>query len=353
MARRDPSLDSYADFGLPDIEVEYDDYDLSAGDRIRAIGGQVLARVGWGLLAAALAFGGAGIVAAMSHAPTSANRPELTYEADGQLSNRLDAAIRDLALLNDDVQSLGDQTRKALSSLAQVNSVGLKAAWDAGSNNVNAIEARSRKLSDQLACTTWDAGMVAELLKSYSPTGIERYDQVCKAVASVSPLRDDWESLVAGTRTALQVADDINNHDQVASTALQLATSGRYADALSQIKTAAASIKDASAIATTMAKVADVSTLQTWLKRTKDVDDALAVLWQSMIDSGGKVTAQVTAALKNVNSTKALLPDSTQVMDVSLHEMAGGLTTNGISIEDAKGNLAAALGALAATKSGS
>jgi len=76
------------------------------------------------------------------------------------------------------------------------------------------------------------------------------------------------------------------------------------------------------------------------------MDDALAVLWQTMIDTKGEVTAQVTAALKNVNSAKDLLPDSTAVMGVALHEMAGGLTSNGISIETARGNLANALAAL-------
>jgi hypothetical protein len=70
-----------------------------------------------------------------------------------------------------------------------------------------------------------------------------------------------------------------------------------------------------------------------------------------MIDSNGEVTIQVTAALRNVNSAKELLPDSNEVMTVSLHEMASGLTSNGISIEEAKGNLASALGALVQTPS--
>jgi hypothetical protein len=54
----------------------------------------------------------------------------------------------------------------------------------------------------------------------------------------------------------------------------------------------------------------------------------------------------VTAALKNVNAAKELLPNSNTVMTVALHEMAGGLTSDGISIETAKGNLASALAAL-------
>lgn len=355
MGRRDADgnpMDSYDDFGYGDLDVDYDEYELSAGDKVRALGGRLLIRLGWCLLAAALAFGGAGIIGTMSHAPTSANRPELTYDADNVLSVRLDAAVRGLALLNDDVQSLGDQTRKALSSLAQVNQVGLNAAWDAGSNDVNSIEARSSSLDKQLSCKTWGSDVAAQLLKTYSPAMINRYDEVCQAVASVSPLQGDWTALVDGTRTAMQVAMDINAHDQVAANALQLATKGQYPEALLQLQQAAASISDASSIATNMAKIADVSTLQDWLRRTKDVDDALALLWQTMIDSKGLVTAKVTAALKNVNAAKELLPDSNAVMTVALHEMAGGLTRNGISIETAKGNLASALAALVGTTPG-
>ena len=175
----------------------------------------------------------------MSHPPTAANRPELTYDADNELSVRLDAAVRDLALLNDDVQSLGDQTRKALSSLAQVNQVGLNAAWDAGSNDVNSIEARSSSLDKQLGCESWDADVAAQLLKTYSPAMIDRYDEVCQAVVvGRHRSRATGNALVDGTRTAMQVATDINDHDQVAANALQLATQGRYPEALLQLQDA-------------------------------------------------------------------------------------------------------------------
>jgi tetratricopeptide (TPR) repeat protein len=338
-------LDTYEDFSY-DLSDDYYDYELTLGDRIRAIGGRVFVRVGWCLLAGAVAMGGAGIVASMSRQPTAESRPELTYQADSELSVRLDAAVRDLALLNDDVQSLGEQTRKALSSLAQVNQVGLQAAWDAGSNDVNSIQARASALRKRLSCDSWDLGLRAKLLESYSPAMIDRYDEVCRAIASVDPLPDDWTSLVAGTRRSMRVATDITDHDQIAGIALQYAGRGDFEAALAELSKAADSIADASAIAADMAKIADVSTLQEWLSRTRAVDDALELLWQAMIDSKGEVTIQVTAALKDVNAAKELLPDSNAVMTVALHEMAGGLTSDGIAIEEAKGNLASALAAL-------
>jgi hypothetical protein len=353
--RRDANgyaLDTYDDFGDGEYD-EYGEYDeLTVGDRIRSFGGRLLIRLGWTALAAGLAFGGAGVLAAMSHPPTAANRPELTYEADQQLSVKLDTAVRDLALLNDDVQSLGDQTRKALSSLAQVNQVGLDDSWNAGANDVNSIDVRAATLDKRLACASWNADRVAQLLESYSPAMIDRYDHVCRALSSVSPLRGDWESLVAGTKTAMQVATDMNDHDQAAASALQMATQGRFPEALAKLKDASAAVADANSIATTMAKIADVSTLQDWLERTKAMDSALGVLWQAMIDSKGEVTIQVTAALKNVNSAKEMLPDSTSVMSIALHEMAGGLTSDGIAIETAKGHLASALADLVGTTAG-
>jgi hypothetical protein len=65
-----------------------------------------------------------------------------------------------------------------------------------------------------------------------------------------------------------------------------------------------------------------------------------------MIDSKGRVTTQVTAALKSVNDAKALLPTDNSALQVSLFEMANRLTADGISIETARGQLATAVNAL-------
>ena len=144
----------------------------------------------------------------------------------------------------------------------------------------------------------------------------------------------------------MQVVDDINGHDSTAANALQLATQGRYPEALATLHNASVSLAGAQRIATSLATVADVSTLNEWLKRTADMDAALALLWQTMIDSNGRVTPQVTAALKGVTDAKALLPDNTGIVQIVLYELAGNLTSHGISIETAKGQLAAALAGL-------
>jgi hypothetical protein len=141
----------------------------------------------------------------------------------------------------------------------------------------------------------------------------------------------------------MRVANDVNTHDATAADALVLATQGRYPEAIDQLKGASAAVADASSIADNLSKVTDVSTLAKWMNRTKQMDDALRLLWQTMIGSKGKVTAQVTAALKAVADAKALLPASTDVLQVVMYELAGQLTSDGISIETARGALADAL----------
>jgi hypothetical protein len=325
-----------------DFEDEgYEEAGLRA--RLRSLGARLLVRVAWLGLAAMLALGSAGIVAATGQSTVPGDRPELTYGADRQLSARLDAAVRDVALLDDDVIVLGNMARQVLANLSQVNQVKLNAAFQDGDTAVAAIDARATRLTASLECTPWTDAREADLARTYSQAMIDRWQQVCVAVASVAPLADDWAGMETGARVAMQVADDMNNHDATGAEALQLATQGRYPEALVKLEQASAALEDAQRIATAMAKVTDVSTLQSWLTRSKGMDDALALLWRTMIDSKGRVTIQVTAALKAVTDAKALLPDNNGIMTVVLYELAGDLTANGISIETAKGQLAMAL----------
>ncbi|MGD0121832.1 MAG: hypothetical protein ABSC46_04635 [Candidatus Limnocylindrales bacterium] len=326
-----------------DIDLEHGEYELGWGDRTRAAIGHVLVRIGWLILAAGLAFGSAGIVAGSEHLPSGGARPELTWAADRLLSTRLDAAVRDLTRLKDDVDSLGTMARQTLSAMAQVNRQSLQAAWDGGSSDVNSIDAGAADLKARLQCADWSTTLQTELIKTYSPAMVDRYHKVCLALDSVAPLHDDWQAMVDGSATAMRVVDDIQTHDSNATAALKLATQGRYPEALIQLTQATGALADATTIANTLAKVTDVSTLTSWLTRTQNFDDALRLLWQTMIGSKGKVTAQVTAALRGVNAAQALLPTNNDVLQVVLYEAAGNLTSSGISIETARGALGAAL----------
>ena len=308
-------------------------------------------RAAWLVLAIAFALGAAGAVAALQPLPDAANRLELTWGADSILSARLDGATHELVLLKGDVDVLGDQTRATLAAVAQANQASLTAARSVGGSAVASIETRQTNLDGLLGCSGWSDAFRHTLTQTYNTALVERYHDICLAIASVAPLEADWQSLVAGSQTAMQVAADIDGHDQVAAAALQLATEGRYPDALAKLSEATARITDATAIATNESKTADVSTLTSWLSRTTTMDQALATLWNTMIASKGRVTSQVTAALKNVNSAKALLPDSNAVLQIVLHELASRMTGSGISIETARGALAVAVADLTAKAS--
>ena len=321
--------------------------DQPPGSRLR----RQLARPAWLVLAIVLALGSAGVVAALQPLPDGANRPDLTWAADSILSGRLDGATHELMLLKGDVDILGDQTRATLAAVAQANDASLTMARNMGNSTIDSIETRRASLDGLLDCSRWNDSFRQALAQMYNTALVERYNDICLAIESVVPLKADWQSLVAGSQTAMQVAADIDGHDQVAAAALQLATQGRYTDALAKLSEAAAKIADATGIAATESKTADVSTLTSWLSRTTAMDQALATLWNATIASNGRVTSEVTAALKNVNSAKALLPDSNAVLQIVLHELAGSMTGSGISIETARGALAVAVADLTAKAS--
>ena len=329
-----------------DYDIYGDGYELGWGDRGRVLAGRLLVRIGWLTLAAGLAFGSAGLVAAAEHPPSTGARPELTWAADAELSTRLDTAVRSLARLNDDVDALGAQARKALANLTQLNEPGLKASWDAGWNNITSITAEAADLNTSLSCADWDSSLQESLTKKYSPAMVDRYHQVCVAIVSVQPLPADWQGIVDGSQTAMNVKDDIETHDTLATDALKFANQGRYPSALSRLHQAEAALSDASGIARALSTTTDVSQLTKWLTLTSQLDVALGVLWQSMIDSKGLMNKQVAAALRNEATAEKNLKGSNNALEAVVLEVAGNLTAEGISIETARGELTNALTAL-------
>lgn len=311
--------------------------------RLSAFVHGTLVRAVWVALVALLSLGSAGLVAATGQPPASGNRLELTYAADRDLSARLDAGLRSLARMNDDVIYLGTMARDVLANVSQVNQVKLATDYQDGDTTVANISLAAAALRKQLGCQPSPDSRRPELVLTYSTAMVDRWNQACAAIELVTPLAGDWANMVSGSKLAMQVASDMSKHDDAAASALQLATQGRYPEALTKLAQADAAIADADGIRATLAKAIDVSTLRTWLSRTTDMDDALGLLWRTMIASKGRVTAQVTAALKAVNEAKALLPDNNKVLTVVLYEMSGNLTADGISIETAKGQLANAL----------
>src|ERR1035437_4958600 len=89
-----------------------------------------------------------------------------------------------------------------------------------------AIESRTANLRQRLDCGPWTDAKLTQLIETYSPDAIARYRSVCLALDSVTPLHDDWASLVGGSTETMRVAQDIADHDNLGKDALQLATAG-------------------------------------------------------------------------------------------------------------------------------
>jgi hypothetical protein len=322
----------------------------AVGAALRSWGGRLWPRLAWLGLAAILALGSAGLVAAASRPPATGGRDELTYAADKALTDRLDSALGELQILDGDLVALGDQAREVLSFTTQVNQPGLEVAYRTGADTVTRIEQRSTDLGSQLECDPWTPARTAQLELTYSSSLVERWHQVCLAVEGVPPLSQNWSALVDGSQLAMSVANAIARHDSLAAEALQQATQGLYPDALASLAEAHDSLAGAQQVADSFTAAGrDVSTLNQWLDRINGMDIALRALWQAMIDSNGRITDQVTAALRAVADAKALLPDSNAILSVVTYELAGDLVSEAITIELAKADLSAALAALTGT----
>ena len=93
-----------------------------------------------------------------------------------------------------------------------------------------------------------------------------------------------------------------------------------------------------------LAPTTDVTTLTTWLDRNADYDGALRTLYQSLLDAKGRVTAAVRRAFTAEQKARERLPGDTRGLVVIMAEVAqGGLNQAVISIEEARGELFAAL----------
>ena len=108
-------------------------------------------RVAWLALALLIALGSAGIVAAMSRAPGTAARPELTWAGDAEVTAALDAATVDLESLVAEVDKLGATARVALSQVVAGDAEGLEATIASGTQRVADVQKLSGELERALA----------------------------------------------------------------------------------------------------------------------------------------------------------------------------------------------------------
>ena len=298
----------------------------------------------WLAVAVGIALGGAGIVAGADHLPGSGARPELTAAADAAMAPTLAAADATVAALEAEVGTLSGDGRDALAALVAADAVGVGTSVAAGYPHLDAIEADVAALRDQLRpLAVGDPTAAAR----YSPATIAHYDRLVSAIGATDGLRDAWGTLAAGSVPALDLVGHLTAHDARAGEAVLEGSRGKYAASIAKLDAADAELAAARAVRDDLAKHVDVETLDAWIARNAAIDAALLHLYTLLEQSLGRVTPDVRAALAGVDVARAQLPPDTRALVVILADIArGGLNQSVIAIEQARGRLAAAGGAV-------
>ncbi len=300
--------------------------------------------IAWLVVAVAISLGGAGIVAGADHLPGSGARPELTATADAAIAPALAAADASLAVLEAEVGALSGAGRDALAALVSADAAGVETAVAAGYPRLDAIDARVGKLRAEVDAMPLGG---PDAVASYSPATLAHFGRLESALPATEGLRAAWGTLAAGSVPALDLVAHLTTHDARSGEAALEGSHGAYAAALAKLDASGAELAAARTIRDDLARHVDVSTLDSWIARNVAIDAALRDLYTRLVASKGRVTPEVRAALAGVDAARAQLPPDTRALVVILADIArGGLNQAVITIEQARGRLAAAGGAV-------
>lgn len=305
-------------------------------------------RLAWLGIAAVLALGTAGIVVGVDAPPDSPARAELTWEADEAARPELAAAADDLEAVASDVEALGLLGRGALASLVARDIGTLSDAIAGGPDVLDEIAAGTARVRDRLGRLP-GFGQHVELRVGHSLR--ERYDLILDSLSATNELQRSWVRLTGGTVAATSLESLLADHDRSAAEAANLGRSARYAAALGELETAENALVEAGKLRDQLANTADVSILDEWLARNRALDTALRKLYTALRRSPNRVTDAVREAYRDVQRAEDNLPPDTRALVVIMADIArGGLNQAVISIEEARGRLAAAVDAVRASE---
>ena len=296
------------------------------------------------VLMAALALGGAGVVALWSHPPGGPSRAELTWDGDRTLTPALDEAQGKLTAIAADVDQLALQARGALASLTAVDRSAFVDALATGGLTAVSVEGASAAL--RVSLTALPGASAAETLR-YGSDVLARRSAMIAALDATEGLGRSWATLTAGSTQAARLVGLLGDHDTTVAAAAAKGRAADYTAALTILGTALATLDDATTIRDRLANAADVSTLDDWIGRNRRYDQALVALYSALRDAGGKVTDAVRSAYAEEGVARGQLPPDTRALVVIIEDIGrGGLNQAVIAIEQARGRLTVALQAL-------
>jgi hypothetical protein len=291
----------------------------------------------WLLIAAVIAIGGAGLVAATSNQPGTASRAELTAAGDAAAAPGLDRAEAELDTLTQDVERLGELGRTGLGALVDSQFDTLDQTVAQGQALAASIEDRSAQIRTEL---TQLPGTGPEEQLTWSPETSRRRDVALAALDATQGLEAAWIKLAAGSATASKLTGLLVDHDQVAARAAASGRAGKYADALTTLAGAESDLAQAGILRDNLANTIDVSTLTQWIDSNAAYDAALKRLYMATTAAKGRITAELTSAAAAERQAHADLPANTSGIVIILAEIArGGLNQAVIGIEQARARL--------------
>jgi hypothetical protein len=305
---------------------------------------RVALAAGWLVVAALVSLGAAGIVGALAHIPGTPSRAELTYPGDKAIEPGLKSAESSLQALAGDVRHLSDLGRGALTALVRGDVDALSTSVADGQQLTLQIDAQAKQIREELAALP-GIGEGDEL--TLSAESRDRQAQALRALDATDPLAAGWSRLAVGSVAAAQVTTLLTDHDRVTGEAAALGSGAKYADALARLTESDRLIAESRTLRDKLASTVDVTTLTQWLDLNAKYDAALRRLYQAVLDSKGKVTAEVRAAFDAEAAARKRLPADTKALVIILAEIGrGGLNQAVIGIEEARGKLDAAIGVL-------
>lgn len=312
---------------------------------------RALLRLGWLVAAVAIGAGSAGIVAAVGGPAGSGNHPELTWTGDQAIRPGLAAVLDDLRALSDQVDRLGTLGRGALASVSARDTGQLQSAIDDGSGLVSEIATASGAIRTRLRALPGIEGLAPPLPEEAALTlgaaTQARYAALDAALTTTTGLNEAWLRLTAGSLAAIRLSTVLQDHDLSTAAAARLGRGAHYAAALGQLDRSDELVAEARTQRDTLANAADVSTLTRWLDLNAAYDKALRRLYAALRSSHGRATQAVRDAIAGEQAAHAQLPPDTRALVVIMGELArGGINQAVIAIEQARGDLDAAIDSL-------
>ncbi len=313
---------------------------------------RLAAAIVWLLLAVLVALGAAGIVTGVGGYPGSDSRPELTWAGDEAIRPDLASATEGLRALSSAVESLGTTGRGALTALVATDRKLLESTVDSGTSQLTDIRTASAAMRARLLALPGIGPDAGDPLPATSELVLgrdvrDRFRTIFRALSATSALPDAWARFTSGSLAAEDLTTLLADHDASTADAAKSGRGGDYAGALTKLGASDALIAEARTLRDRLANTVDVSVLTEWLDRNATYDAALRALYTALEASKGLVTDAVRAAFDAERAAKDRLPPDTRGLVVILAEIArGGMNQAVIAIEDARGQLDAALAAL-------